>query len=45
MDHRYRHDPSKTLVGFSVGDVHYAVPIGRVREIANPISVWPCEST
>ncbi len=39
MDHRYRHDPSKTLVGFSVGDVHYAVPIARVREIANPITV------
>lgn len=39
MDHRYRHDPSKTLVGFSVGDVHYAVPIARVKEIANPISV------
>jgi purine-binding chemotaxis protein CheW len=39
MDHRYRHDPSKTLVGFSVGDVHYAVPIGRVKEIANPIAV------
>jgi purine-binding chemotaxis protein CheW len=39
MDHRYRHDPSKTLVGFAVGDVHYAVPIARVKEIANPISV------
>lgn len=39
MDHRYRHDPSKTLVGFSVGDVHYAVPIARVKEIANPIAV------
>ena len=41
MDHRYRHDPSKTLVGFSVGQVQYAVPIGRVKEIANPISVVP----
>jgi purine-binding chemotaxis protein CheW len=39
MDHRYRHDPSKTLVGFSVGDVRYAVPIARVKEIANPIPV------
>lgn len=39
MDHRYRHDPSKTLVGFSVGDVQYAVPIARVKEIANPIAV------
>jgi purine-binding chemotaxis protein CheW len=39
MDHRYRHDPSKTLVGFTVGDVRYAVPIARVKEIANPLSV------
>jgi purine-binding chemotaxis protein CheW len=39
MDHRYRHDPSKTLVGFAVGDVHYAIPIGKVKEIANPIAV------
>jgi purine-binding chemotaxis protein CheW len=39
MDHRHRHDPSKTLVGFAVGDVHYAVPIARVKEIANPITV------
>jgi purine-binding chemotaxis protein CheW len=41
MDYRYRHDPSKTLVGFSVGEVQYAVPIGRVKEIANPISIVP----
>ncbi len=41
MDHRYRHDPSKTLVGFSVGNVQYAVPIARVKEIANPIGVVP----
>jgi purine-binding chemotaxis protein CheW len=41
MNHRYRHDPSKTLVGFSVGEVQYAVPIARVKEIANPISVVP----
>jgi purine-binding chemotaxis protein CheW len=39
MDHRSRHDPSKTLVGFTVGDVKYAVPIARVKEIANPIAV------
>jgi purine-binding chemotaxis protein CheW len=39
MDHRHRHDPSKTLVGFIVGDVRYAVPIARVKEIANPIAV------
>lgn len=37
--HRHRHDPLKNLVGFLVGDVHYAVPISRVREIANPLDV------
>lgn len=36
---RYRHDPSKNLVGFSLGDVQYAVPIARVKEIANPILI------
>ena len=35
--HRQRHDPSKNLVGFVVGDVHYAVPIARVRAIVNPL--------
>jgi purine-binding chemotaxis protein CheW len=39
MEHRQRHDPSKNLVGFSVGAVQYAVPIARVKEIANPIPV------
>lgn len=34
---RYRHDPSKNLVGFVVGDVEYAVAIARVKEIANPL--------
>jgi purine-binding chemotaxis protein CheW len=34
---RQRHDPSKNLVGFVVGDVEYAVEIARVREIANPL--------
>jgi purine-binding chemotaxis protein CheW len=34
--HRHRHDPSKTLVGFTVGGVHYAVAIAMVREICNP---------
>jgi len=34
--HRHRHDPSKTLVGFTVGGVQYAVAIGQVREICNP---------
>ncbi|MFO0676653.1 MAG: chemotaxis protein CheW [Polyangiaceae bacterium] len=36
---RPRHDPSKNLVGFVVGDVHYAVPVAAVREITNPIDV------
>jgi purine-binding chemotaxis protein CheW len=31
-----RPDPNKSLVGFVVGDVRYAVPIGAVREIINP---------
>jgi purine-binding chemotaxis protein CheW len=36
---RYRHDPLKNLVGFLIGDVHYALPIDQVREIVNPLSV------
>lgn len=36
---RYRHDPSKDLVGFLVGDVMYAVRIDVVREIVNPLMV------
>ncbi len=36
MIHRQRHDPSKNLVGFVIGDVEYAVAIARVKEIANP---------
>ena len=39
MEIRQRHDPSKSLVGFHVGDVHYAVPIDRVREISNPLDM------
>ena len=39
MPQRQRHDPSKNLVGFIVGDVHYAVSIHRVREIANPLQL------
>lgn len=31
-----RSDPTKSLVGFIVGDVRYAVPIACVREIINP---------
>lgn len=37
MPQRQRHDPSKNLVGFVVGDVEYAVEIARVKEIANPL--------
>jgi chemotaxis signal transduction protein len=36
---RHRHDPSKDLVGFLVGEVMYAVRIDVVREIVNPLSV------
>lgn len=36
---RYRHDPSKNLVGFLVGPVMYAVRIDLVREIVNPLEV------
>jgi purine-binding chemotaxis protein CheW len=36
---RHRHDPAKNLVGFLVGDVEYAVPITRVKEIANPLAI------
>jgi purine-binding chemotaxis protein CheW len=39
MPHRQRHDPTKNLVGFVVGDVEYAVVIGVVREIANPLTI------
>lgn len=34
---RERPDAQKSLVGFMVGDVAYAVPISWVREIVNPI--------
>jgi purine-binding chemotaxis protein CheW len=34
---RHRPDPEKSLVGFVVGDVEYAVAIGEVKEIVNPI--------
>jgi purine-binding chemotaxis protein CheW len=39
MPQRQRHDPSKNLVGFVLGEVHYAVSIHRVREIANPLQL------
>ena len=34
---KHRPDPQKSLVGFAVGDVAYAVPIADVREIVNPL--------
>jgi purine-binding chemotaxis protein CheW len=34
---RHRTDTHKNLVGFVVGDVNYAVDIGKVREIVNPL--------
>lgn len=34
---KQRADFQKDLVGFVVGDVAYAVPIGRVKEIVNPL--------
>ncbi len=39
MAARHRHDPSKSFVGFVVGDVSYAVSIHAVREISNPLDV------
>jgi len=36
-EHRYRDDPSKSLVAFLVGEVTYALPIGDVREITKPL--------
>ncbi|MCC6553714.1 MAG: purine-binding chemotaxis protein CheW [Polyangiaceae bacterium] len=36
---RNRPEPQRSLVGFLVGDVHYAVDIARVREIVNPIEI------
>ena len=36
---RHRTDAHKNLVGFVVGDVHYAIDIGRVREIVNPLAI------
>src|ERR1700743_1541349 len=32
-------DPQRGLVGFSVGNVHYAVPISHVREIVVPLGL------
>lgn len=42
---RHRPDTHKNLVGFVVGDVHYAIDISRVREIVNPLPVTPLPHT
>jgi purine-binding chemotaxis protein CheW len=34
-------DPSRSLVGFTVGDAVYAVPIRYVREITHPMTITP----
>lgn len=36
---KQRPDPRKSLVGFTVGDVRYAVPIGDVQEIVTPTTL------
>lgn len=36
---KQRADPRKSLVGFAVGDVRYAVPIGDVQEIITPTAL------
>ena len=41
MAYRVRHDPTKSLVGFRVGDVTYAVSIYAVREIIQPLPIVP----
>jgi purine-binding chemotaxis protein CheW len=41
MAYRVRHDPSKSLVGFRVGDVTYAISIFAVKEIITPLTVVP----
>jgi purine-binding chemotaxis protein CheW len=43
--HPHRADPHKNLVGFVVGDVHYALDIRRVREILNPLPITPLPHT
>lgn len=37
MTHKFRPVSAKSLVGFVVGEVSYAVPISEVREIVNPL--------
>jgi purine-binding chemotaxis protein CheW len=37
IESRQRPDPHRSLVGFTVGEVAYAVPIRAVREIVSPL--------
>lgn len=39
VSERQRPDPNRSLVGFRVGDVAYAVPISQVKEIVNPLQL------
>jgi purine-binding chemotaxis protein CheW len=39
MPSKQRPNPQKSLVGFAVGEVYYAIPIGCVKEIINPINL------
>lgn len=39
MRNRHRHDPQRDLVGFTVGEVSYAVAIRAVREVTLPLYV------
>ena len=41
----HRPDPQKSLVGFIVGEVCYAIDISVVREIVNPLSITPLPHT
>ncbi len=44
MERQRRKDPSKNLVECVIGDVRYAVVIGVVREIVNPLATVPLAS-
>lgn len=39
MRSRHRHDPQRDFVGFTVGDVSYAVAIKSVREVTLPLRI------
>lgn len=41
QDPKYQPDARKSLVGFFVGDVEYAVPIHSVKEIVAPMPITP----